>query len=123
MRFLLLLPLLFLSTLLSAQSSDVRVTEIDMDGRYSFRARVSEAQVAMLVDAFVVVGESGIDKTFRGSKETTTADGLILIIDTDRRDLSVSYKGDDEKALARAREKAKAVRAKLEQNEPPAPPK
>ena len=94
-----------------------------MDGRYSFRARVGEAELPVLVDAFVIMGESGINKLFTGNKETTTADGIVLILDTTRRDLSVAYKGDDAKALARAREKAKQVRQRLEQEEPPAPPK
>lgn len=94
-----------------------------MDGRYSFRARVGEAELPLLIDAFVIMGESGINKAFVGNKETTTADGLILILNTERRDLSVAYKGDDAKALARAREKAKLVKQRLEQPSTPTPPK
>ena len=94
-----------------------------MDGRYSFRARVGEAELPLLVDAFVIMGESGINKAFTGNKETATADGIILILDTGRRDLSIAYKGDDAKAMARAREKAKQVRQQLEQPEAPTPPK
>ena len=122
MRFLLLLPFLLCTSALAAQNSNVRVTEIDMDGRYSFRVRAGEAEVPMLVDAFVLVGESGINSAFRGSKEFTAADGIILILDTDRKDMSIAYRGDDQKALARAREKAKQVRQRLEQPTPPTPP-
>lgn len=119
------LPLLFTALLctcaLAAQTSFRSVTESSTDDEYSFSVRLDGDQQAELFDIYRQLADVKV-KGLTGTSETTFDEGVTLVLNTRRNQLSLRYAADNKKAAQLGEKMVAEIKETLGIVPPPAPP-
>lgn len=121
MKLTLLLTCLLCTCGLAAQKTSRSVTENSTDDEYSFSVRLDDSQQAELFDLYREL--SGIKvKDIVGTSETVFDEGVTLVLNTRRNQLSLSYAADEKEAAKLGAKMVADIKKTLGIVPPPAPP-
>ncbi|MEL6276808.1 MAG: hypothetical protein AAFQ37_10630 [Bacteroidota bacterium] len=123
MKYLFFLGLIIsFSGLVSAQSSNLKMDEVETTNSYTFSIKTDRNRVNKLLDIYNEIdgGKSGFGMHSISTMEL--GDGLQLYINTRRRVMKVSYVGTNKDILGKAKKLSKKIKKAFKQPDTPEPP-
>lgn len=121
MKLTLLLTTLLCTCVLAGQNSFRSITENSTDDEYSFSVRLDNDQQAELFDIYRKLADVKV-KGLTGTSETTFDEGVTLVLNTRRNQLSLHYAADEKKAAKLGEKMVAEIKEALGIVPPPAPP-
>ena len=103
---------------LSAQDTSVSISEEASEDGYHFSLHRSDLTEDRMNTVFTEVSDGKVKGRFTGEIRTTLDNGVVLEMDTRRRRFTVDYVGDNEAALANAKQLAERLTERLNSESP-----